>query len=109
MEDAAKNCRRSALRGTGCHEHNGGFCHRGAAADGNSAYYMQKYGNYQDQPRTHEPVLGTSDPYYSNMGSFTVETDTDSALLEPDKDGALLAEIQEQVTERFKVAMGKVL
>lgn len=79
------------------------------AAGGNSgegSYYTNKYANYSAAPVTHNPQLGTSDPYYSNMGSFTVDVTTDSSLVETGNTD-LLASIQTQVTEKFKETMGQ--
>ena len=75
------------------------------ASGGNTTYYDSKYANYRSAPVTHKPQLGTSDPYYSNMGSFTIEVDTDSSLLE--NNTALLSSIQNQVESGFKTAMGQ--
>lgn len=78
------------------------------ATGGNStvegSYYAQKYAGYQGEPVTHAPQLGTADPHYSNVGSFTITLDTDSSLL---NSGALLDTIQSQVTEKFKEVMGQ--
>lgn len=76
------------------------------AEGGNTTYYDTKYDAYKAAPVTHAPQLGTSDPYYSNAGSFTVSVPTDSSLLKNEK--ALLDSIQGQVENRFKTTMGQV-
>lgn len=82
------------------------------AAGGNStttdSYYAEKYKDYGAEPKTHTPDLykGNAD-HYSNAGSFTVSVDTDASLLEAGADRALLTEIQTEVTEQFKGAMGQ--
>ena len=73
---------------------------------GEGSYYTNKYANYSAAPVTHNPQLGTSDPYYSNMGSFTVDVTTDSSLVETGNTN-LLDSIQKQVTAKFKETMGK--
>lgn len=79
------------------------------AEGGNStttdSYYAEKYKDYGAAPVTHKPELYTSNAdHYSNAGSFTVPVDTDASL----KNGNdLLTEIQTQVTEQFKGAMGQ--
>lgn len=79
-----------------------------AIADGgNTTYYNTKYGAYKAAPVTHAPQLGTSDPHYSNAGSFTVSVPTDSSLLE-NNNAALLSSIQNQVKDEFETTMGQV-
>lgn len=75
------------------------------AQGGNTAYYNTKYDNYKNAPVTHSPQLGTSDPHYSNAGSFTVNVDTDSSLVESGNNKALLETIQKEVTDEFKTVM----
>ena len=77
------------------------------ANGGNTTYYSGKYDNYSAAPVTHEPQPETSDSHYSNAGSFTVDVNTDSSLLKSGSDKALLDDIQTQVTEQFKTAMGQ--
>ena len=83
------------------------------ASGGNPDYYHGKYTSYRNEPVTHAPKLGTSDSNYSNVGSFTVEVDTDSSLLNPDDKKELLTSIQSDptggngVTEKFKEFMGQ--
>lgn len=75
---------------------------------GNGSYYTEKYRNYSNEPKPHNPNLNTSNAdYYSNAGSFTVSVDTDASLLKAGADRALLDQIQTQVTEQFKVKMGQ--
>lgn len=78
------------------------------ATGGNPAYYNTKYAKYSAEPVTHNPKPGTSNAdFYSNAGSFTVPVATDASLLEAGADRALLTEIQTEVTEQFKGAMGQ--
>lgn len=80
------------------------------ATDGNTTYYDTKYDAYKAAPVTHEPQLGTTDSYYSNAGSFTVNVATDSSLLDDtstDTKKVLLNTIQQQVTTEFKNKMGQ--
>lgn len=80
------------------------------ASGGNSgtgSYYTNKYANYSTAPETHAPQLGTSDSHYSNMGSFTMNINTDSSLLKPGNNKELLDMIQDEVDIQFKTAMGQ--
>lgn len=73
---------------------------------GTAGYYGTKYANYSNPPVTHDPELGESNPNYSNVGSFTVDVNTDSSLV---KDANhLLDDIQTDVAREFGTAMGKV-
>ena len=74
---------------------------------GGDSYYTQKYTNYQEAPVTHKPQLGTTESHYSNAHSFTMNVATDSALLKPSGNKELLDDIQSEVAEEFKTAMGK--
>ena len=76
---------------------------------GGDSYYTQKYTNYQEAPVTHKPQLGTTESHYSNAHSFTMNVETDSSLLESGGSGsrALLANIQNQVDNEFRTAMGQ--
>lgn len=76
------------------------------ATGGNPAYYIDKYADYGKAPVTHAHVQGTSNSNYSNVGSFTMDVETDLPLLNADK--TLLTLIQDKVTAEFKVAMGKI-
>lgn len=81
---------------------------KGGNAGGDS-YYTQKYTNYQEAPVTHKPQLRTTDSHYSNAHSFTMSVQTDSSLLDSGGSGsrALLADIQDQVDDEFRDAMGQ--
>ena len=74
---------------------------------GGDSYYTQKYTNYQEAPATHKPQLGASDSHYSNARSFTMNVETDSALLKPGGNKELPDDIQSEVADEFKTAMGK--
>ena len=76
---------------------------------GGGSYYTQKYANYKEAPVTHKPQLGTTESHYSNAHSFTMNVKTDSSLLESGGSGsrALLANIQNQVDNEFRTAMGQ--
>lgn len=73
---------------------------------GTADYYTKKYAKYSNQPKTHDPNLQASNPNYSNVGSFTVEVETDSRLVK-DADH-LLDGIQTDVAREFGTAMGDV-
>ena len=77
------------------------------ASGGNTTYYDSKYANYKSEPVTHKPQLGMGDPYYSNMGSFTIDVNTDSSLLKSGSDKTLLDTIQTKVDTEFSKAMGQ--
>lgn len=77
------------------------------ASGGNTTYYDSKYANYKSEPVTHKPQLGMGDPYYSNMGSFTIDVNTDSSLLKSGSDKMLLDTIQTKVDTEFSKAMGQ--
>lgn len=74
---------------------------------GGDSYYTQKYTNYQEAPVTHKPQLGTTESHYSNAHSFTMNVETDSALLKSGGNKELLDGIQSKVADEFKTAMGK--
>ena len=74
---------------------------------GGDSYYTQKYTNYQKAPVTHKPQLGTTESHYSNAHSFTMDVETDSALLKSGGNKELLNGIQSKVAEEFKTAMGE--
>lgn len=76
------------------------------AMGGNTSYYNTKYANYNEKPEPNMPDLQASNPDYSNVGSFTVEVDTDLTLV--DKAGHLLGTIQDEVKDEFAAAMGDV-
>ena len=79
------------------------------AAGGNTSEYDDKYADYRGAPVTHEPTLGAPDAHYSNVHSFTMRVKTDSSLLDSGGSGsrALLADIQDQVDDEFRDAMGQ--
>ncbi len=79
------------------------------AEGGNTAYYDAKYDAYRSAPETHEPQLSQSDPYYSNVHSFTLDNvPTGFSLLAGGNAEALLDTIQQRVAQEFETAMGTV-
>ncbi len=71
-----------------------------------SDYYSQKYKGYEDEVKSHEPVLNNStqaNENYSNAGSFTMQVDTGSNLV--DDKNKLLSDIYKQVEKEFNSSL----
>ncbi|MBP3540109.1 MAG: hypothetical protein J6J62_09725, partial [Oscillospiraceae bacterium] len=73
-----------------------------AVTGGVSTYYNSKYASYGTEPVTYQH--DNPNASYSNMGSFTIEVNTDSELVE---NGNLITAIQDEVNTRFTSAMGQ--
>lgn len=74
------------------------------ADGGNTEAYAAKYADYQNEVRNTLPHLGQNNAdTYSNVGSFTFNITTGSALT--DTDGNLLQSVRDQIDANFETTM----
>lgn len=85
----------------------------GNVAGDKSDYYSQKYNEYGDEVTSNEPVLNNdtqANTNYSNVGSFSMEVDTDSSLVDDESDlkAGILTEVEKEFNKSAKNEEGTV-